>query len=41
MDRWTHLIPAGLLLPVPGIIDDMDGAMQHAPHWLQFIVFSL
>lgn len=28
---WTHRIPAGLPSGIPGIGDDIDGAMQHAP----------
>jgi hypothetical protein len=39
-ERWTHLVPAGLFFPVPGIIEEIDGAMQQAPHWLQFMFFS-
>lgn len=29
---WTHLIPAGLPVGMPGIGEEMDGAVQHAPH---------
>jgi hypothetical protein len=36
-ERWVHLTPAGLPFPVSGIIVEIDGAMQHAPHWLHFI----
>jgi hypothetical protein len=36
--RWTQRIPAGLPSGIPGIGDDKDGAIQHAPHpALQFI----
>ena len=27
-----HLMPAGLPSSIPGIADESDGAMQHAPH---------
>lgn len=30
--RWTHRTPAGLPRGIPGIGDEMDGAMQQAPH---------
>gem|GEM_PF-2477911 len=34
-DNCTHRTPAGLLIPfifgMPGIGDEIDGAMQHAP----------
>jgi hypothetical protein len=31
-------MPAGFPSGIPGIGDDMDGTMQHAPHaWRQFI----
>ncbi|GEM_PF-3347254 len=33
-----HLVPAGLPLPVPGIIVEIEGAMQQAPHLLHSIL---
>jgi len=30
--KWIHLTPAGLPLGIPGMGEEMDGAMQHAPH---------
>jgi hypothetical protein len=29
--NWTHRTPAGLPSGIPGIADEIDGAMQHAP----------
>lgn len=28
---WTHRTPAGLPFGIPGIGDEIEGAMQHAP----------
>ena len=30
--RFTHICPAGLPSGIPGIGEEMDAAMQHAPH---------
>ena len=36
--NWMHATPAGLPFGIPGIGDEMDGAMQQAPQWeRQFI----
>jgi hypothetical protein len=29
--KWIHLMPAGLPCGIPGIDEDIDGTMQHAP----------
>ena len=31
LSNWMHGTPAGLPFGMPGIGDDIDGAMQHAP----------
>lgn len=37
-----HLTPAGLPLGIPGMGDDIEGAMQQAPHpTLHFIVVTI
>jgi hypothetical protein len=30
-----HFIPAGLPSGMPGMGDEIDGAIQHAPHFLR------
>lgn len=40
--RWMHLTPAGFPSGMPGIWDDIDITMQHAPHpGLQFMDANL
>ena len=42
LSNWMHGTPAGLPFGMPGIGDDIDGAMQHAPQpGRQFIFKSL
>jgi hypothetical protein len=36
-----HLTPAGLPTGIPGMADEMDGAMQHAPHPLRHSIFFI
>ena len=37
-ERWMQRIPAGLPSGIPGIGDDIDGKIQHAPQFgLHFI----
>ncbi len=36
--RWIHLVPAGLPSGIPGIGEEMEIAMQHAP---QFVLHSI
>ena len=35
-----HLIPAGLPSGIPGIGDDIEGAMQHAPQPGRHFIFD-
>ena len=32
-NNCTHLTPAGFPSGIPGIGEEIDGAMQHAPQW--------
>ena len=40
-DKCTHLVPAGFPCPVPGIMLDMDCAIQQAPHMRQSVFVIL
>jgi hypothetical protein len=36
-ERWIQITPAGFPPGISGIGDDIDGAVQQAPHFLQFM----
>ena len=38
--NWIHGTPAGLPFGIPGIADDIDGAMQHAPQPGRHFMFN-
>ena len=39
--RWIHLTPAGFPDGIPGMGDDIEGAMQHAPHPLLHFILKI
>jgi hypothetical protein len=39
LSNWMHGTPAGLPFGMPGIGDDIDGAMQHAPQPGRHFIF--